>query len=89
MPKHNTDGMGNCLQQPGQLLNLLEKSMGETTSQLIKFVYHDYSCCRDKVNRAAVRRAVVMVFACHLDSFIVTGQILPVYRDSAIWTTLS
>ena len=27
------------------------------------FVYRDYSCCRDKVNRAAGRRAVVMVFA--------------------------
>jgi len=25
----------------------------------------------------------------HLDSFILTRQILPVYRDSAIWTTLS
>jgi len=25
----------------------------------------------------------------HLDSFIVTGQILPIYRDSAIWTTSS
>jgi hypothetical protein len=32
----NTDGMGNCLQQPGQLLNQLKKSMRETTSQLIK-----------------------------------------------------
>jgi hypothetical protein len=27
-----------------------------------------------------------MVFARHLDSFIVTGQILPTYRDHAIWT---
>jgi hypothetical protein len=26
-------------------------------------MYHDYSCCQDKVNRAAGRRAVVMVFA--------------------------
>ena len=25
----------------------------------------------------------------HLDSFIMTGQILPIYRDSLIWTTLS
>jgi hypothetical protein len=25
----------------------------------------------------------------HLDSFIMMGQILPIYRDSAIWTTLS
>ena len=35
--KPNTDGIGNCLQQPGQILNQLEKSMRETTSQLIKF----------------------------------------------------
>jgi hypothetical protein len=25
----------------------------------------------------------------HLDSFILTGQILPLYRDSVVWTTLS
>jgi len=25
----------------------------------------------------------------HLDSFTVIGQILPIYRDSVIWTTLS
>ena len=25
----------------------------------------------------------------HLDSFTVTGQILPIYRDSVIWTTTS
>jgi hypothetical protein len=25
----------------------------------------------------------------HLDSFILTGQILPIYQDSAIWTTSS
>jgi len=29
---------------------------------------------------------VVMVFARHLDSFIITWQILPTYRDHAIWT---
>jgi hypothetical protein len=32
-------------------------------SHLSNFQYRDYSCCRDKVNRAAGRRAVVMVFA--------------------------
>jgi len=25
----------------------------------------------------------------HLDNYIMTGQILPIYRDLAIWTTLS
>jgi hypothetical protein len=29
---------------------------------------------------------VVMVFACHLDNFIVTGQLASVYGDSVIWT---
>jgi len=33
----NTDGMGNCLQQPGQLLNQLKKSMRVDLNQLIKF----------------------------------------------------
>jgi len=32
---------------------------------------------------------VVMVFARHLDSFIGTWQILPIYRDYAIWTASS
>jgi len=32
---------------------------------------------------------VVMVFACHLDKFIVTRQFLPTYRDHAIWTVSS
>jgi hypothetical protein len=61
--------MGNCLQQPGQLRNRPHKSMRETTSQLKNFVYHDYSCYQDKVNRAAGLRAVVMVFATPLRQF--------------------
>ena len=36
-------------------------------------MYHDYSCCRDKVNRAAGRRAVVMVFASPLRQFYHDG----------------
>jgi len=32
-------------------------------SNLLNFLYHDYSCCRDKVNMTAGRRAVVIVFA--------------------------
>ncbi len=83
--------MGNCLQQPGQLRNRPQQSMRETTSQLIKLVYHDCSCYRDKVNRAAGRRAVVMVFAVPLRQFYrdVTN---PTHlsglshQDSSIWT---
>jgi hypothetical protein len=36
MPAYNTDGMGNCLQQPGQLSNQLNKSMRSALVQLIK-----------------------------------------------------
>jgi len=39
------------------------KSMFVTSIHLLNFVYHDKSCCRDKVNRATGLRAVVMVFA--------------------------
>jgi hypothetical protein len=35
-PTYNTDGMGNCLQQPGQLRNQLHKSMRSTSFPLIK-----------------------------------------------------
>src|SRR5450759_4470216 len=37
--------------------------MRATSPYLLKFRYRDKSCCRDNVNRAAGRRAVVMVFA--------------------------
>jgi hypothetical protein len=36
-PKYNTVGIGNCLQQPGQLSNQLHKSMRVNLNQLIKF----------------------------------------------------
>ena len=34
-PTHNTDGIGNCLQQPGLLRNQLLKSMRENLNSLI------------------------------------------------------
>ena len=37
----------------------------------------DFSYCRDKVSRAAGRRAGALFFACHLDYFIVTQNSLP------------
>jgi len=56
---------------------------------LSKFRYRDYSCCRDKINRAAIRRAVVMVFASPSGQFYLNVTIRTIYRDSVIWTTLS
>jgi hypothetical protein len=60
---------------------------------LIKLLYREQYCCRDKVNRAAVRRAVVMVFASPSAGFY-TGSISrpftgtqssgPFYRDSQL-----
>jgi len=37
-PTANTDGIGNCLQQPGQLINQLNKSMQSGLIQLIKLL---------------------------------------------------
>src|SRR5450759_2001806 len=65
--------MGNCLRQPGQLDNQPLKSMIETPIHLLNFVYRDYSCCRDKVNRAAGLRSAVMAFASLLRQFYRDG----------------
>jgi hypothetical protein len=35
-PTYNTDGIGNCLQQPGQLSNQLHKSIRSCLNPLIK-----------------------------------------------------
>ena len=83
--------MGNCLQQPGQPRNRSPKSMRVNLFPLSNFLYHDRSCCRDKVNRAAGLRAVVMVFAAPLRQFYRDGTNparlsgLSGY-DSSIWT---
>jgi hypothetical protein len=61
--------MGNCLRQPGQLLNRLVKLCEQLHHHLSNFVYRDNSCCRDKVNRAAGRRSAVMIFAAPLRQF--------------------
>jgi hypothetical protein len=37
-PTYNTDGMGNCLRQPGQLSNQHHKSMRSTLFSLIKIL---------------------------------------------------
>jgi hypothetical protein len=58
-PKPNTDGMGNCLQQPGQLDNQHQKSMRLNLISLNKF-------CLPRLlllPRAAGHRSVVFVFA--------------------------
>ena len=75
---HNSDGLINCLLQPGQLRNRPEKSMRENFNPLIK------SCATRTVPAAETESIglqadarVVMVFARHLDSFIVTPNARP------------
>jgi len=72
-PTHNTDGIINCLRQPGQFLNRLQKSMRANSFRLSNFVYHNKSCYQDKHNRAASQRSAVMVFAALLRQFYHDG----------------
>ena len=72
----NTDGMDNCLRQPGQLDNQPLKSMLVTSFPLFNFVYRENSYCRDKVNRAAGRRA-----CCH--GFCITTKTILSWRDNS------
>jgi hypothetical protein len=51
-----TEGIVNCLLQPGHFRNQLHKSMLEASFHLLNLVYPDSSCYRDKVSRAAGRR---------------------------------
>jgi hypothetical protein len=73
--------------QPGLIYPRIQKSMREEFNPLIK------SCgtltdpaTKTKSIGLQADAQVVMVFARHLDNFIMTRQILPVYRDFAIWT---
>ena len=80
----NTDGIVKCLLQPGHIRNQLFTSMLATSIRLLNFVYPDSSCCRDKVNRAAGRRAVGSVFCSPFIKFTVTSKWRFHYRDSYV-----
>ena len=69
----NSDGLINCLLQPGLFYLRILKSMREEFDQLIK------SCTTGTISAAETKSIglqadaqVVMVFARHLDSLIVT-----------------
>ena len=74
--------MGNCLWQPGKLRNRPQQSMRETLNPLIKLF-------GTGTNPATVTKSVgLLAFALlswflqrQLDNYIMTGQILPIYRD--------
>jgi hypothetical protein len=74
------DGLVKCLLHPGQLRNQPHKAMQVIFTHLSDFQYRDKSCCRDKVNGVASRRA-----SCH--GFCAPpGQL---YRDMTNPTHLS
>ena len=81
---YNTDGIVKCLLQPGHIRNQLYKSMLETSFHLLNLVYPDSSCCRDKVSRAAGRRAVGSVFCSPFIKCTVTSKLRFYYRDSYV-----
>ena len=64
--------------------------MGEEFNQLIKICdTRTVPATKTKSIGLQADAQVVMVFARHLDNFIMTGQILPTYRDRVISTVLS
>jgi hypothetical protein len=81
---YNTDGIIKCLLQPGYIRNQLFTSMLETSNLLLKLVYPDSSCCRDKINRAASRRSVGSVFCSPFIKCTVTSKWRFHYRDSYV-----
>jgi len=80
-PTYNTDGIVKCLLQPGQIRNQLFTSMLATSIHLLNLMYRDSSCCRDKVSRAAVRRAVGSVFCSPFIKCTVASKSRFHYRD--------
>jgi hypothetical protein len=87
---HNTVGLINCLLQPGLFYLRILKSMREDCNQLIKScATRTVSCCRDKVSKVASRRASCHGFCSATRQFYRDTEILPTYRDHAIWTVLS
>ena len=58
--------------------------MFETSIHLLNFVHLDKFCCRDKVRRAAGRRAVGSVFCSPFIKCAVTSKLRFHYRDSYV-----
>ena len=85
---HNSDGLINCLRQPGQLQSQPLKSMREKFLPFIKFcsiykiLWHpDSFVYRDSIIGAVGRRSGALFFARHRDYFILTLNFTAVYLD--------
>ncbi len=72
------------LLQPLHIRNQLFTSMINRSTHLLNFMYPDSSCCRDKVSRAAGRRAVGSVFCSPYIKCTVTSKWRFHYRDSYV-----
>ena len=78
----NSDGLINCLRQPGQLPSQPLKSMREKFKPFISFTAPRlFRLPGQSLRRAAGHRAGAVFFARHLDSFIVTRNFTAVYLD--------
>ena len=81
-PKPNSDGLLNCLCQPGLLLNRPPKSMRVKSSPLIKFCgTRTVPAAETKSMGLAADALVSWFLLTHLDSFIVTRQLSSIYGD--------
>jgi hypothetical protein len=80
----NTDGIVNCLLQPGHIRYQPLKSMLENSTYLLNSVHLDLSCTRDKVSRATGRRAVGSVFCSPFIKCTVTSKWRFHYLDSYV-----
>ena len=78
----NSDGLINCLRQPGLLQSQPLKSMREKFLPFIKFTAPRlFRLPGQSLRRAAGHRAGAVFFALHFDSFIVTQNFTAIYRD--------
>jgi hypothetical protein len=75
----NSDGLINCLPQPGTVSQSILKSMPLISVTFIKYSKTGQFRLPGQHHRAAGRRAGAVFFARHLDSFILTqnSQSLP------------
>jgi hypothetical protein len=78
----NSDGLINCLRQPGQLQSQPLKSMREKFLPFIEFCApRQFHLPGQSLRRAAGHRAGALFFAQHRDYFIVTRNFSAVYLD--------
>jgi hypothetical protein len=79
---HNSDGLINCLLQPRQIRNSIQKSMREEFEPHIKArSTRTVPITETKSIGLQADARGVMVFANHLDSFIMTRQLSSTYRS--------